>query len=403
MMGDLLKGFRNVTFPYNGAGDFATIDSAGATTIRNAKVSENNSAVPRDRLTFRYNYFKNANDVEGFRLGNTLPGAPFPEFREVFPASKSYDAHFYTLGFEKTFMDAMASFEVRVPLANTLDSDLDLIGSRPITTGIPAPRNVPNDGTLGNTDTELQDISFILKGVIWRNQTLLISGGTGFTIPTGEDAKVFVVDTYDDIQGLEPFAPGFNPAFSPFPVPSVFDTQQLGFGNNIRTRDFFVENEIYELSPFLAMAAVPTERTFLNAFLQVNLPLNSADVRYREQRVDVVPRDFFPNVSAVNQFGVQFGPGGTEGIFDESGSIEDQTLLQADIGGGYWLYRNRGAEDITGVASLLELHYTTTLEIGGVVELANTATLAVGYVAPLRDEFDKTFDGEVNVQFNLYR
>jgi hypothetical protein len=129
--------------------------------------------------------------------------------------------------------------------------------------------------------------------------------------------------------------------------------------------------------------------------------------------------------------------------FTQRGTIEDQSLLQLDIGGGYWLYRNPMAQYVTGIASLLELHYTTTLEdadiltfqpqpvlfefdratrefptrvgnlanrvdflnltIGGVIEIDRDATLAVGYVAPLRDDFDRTFDGELNVQFNLYR
>ncbi len=75
MMGDLLKGFRSVSFQYNGAGDFAPVLSAGATTLRNNKVSENNSAVPRTRVSFRYNYFHNANSVQGFQRG--------PQTREV--------------------------------------------------------------------------------------------------------------------------------------------------------------------------------------------------------------------------------------------------------------------------------------------------------------------------------
>ena len=487
MIGDLLKGYRSVSFPYNGGGDFSPVLSAGATTLRNNKVSENNSAVPRDRFSFRYNYFHNANDVQGFRQSTaTTSVTNFNEFFRppvdvplVVPASRSFDAHYYTFGFEKTFWDSMASLEVRVPFAHTLDSDQTFIASREIPgTGAPAgvsafslpntntggaqtlPVNVPldaaplvfpGDDVLGSSDTELQDITLILKSVLWqsRDRRMLVSVGLGGTIPTGEDVDITVVDAYDDVQLFEPgtFDGGgtvTDPNLAFQPGVSPFNSSVLGSAVNLRTRDISVENEIWEATPFLALVALPTERTFVNGFLQLNVPLNSADVTYRERRVDIVARDIFPNATGVNSAGMMFGPNGLEGDFRQDGKIEDQLLLQVDIGGGYWLIRNPQAQYMTGLASLLELHYTTTLEdadivefqpdpalfgsgtsifedparignlgnrvdilnltIGGAVELANTATLAVGYVTPLRDEeFDRTFDGELNVQFNLYR
>ncbi len=461
MMGDLLRGFRSVSFQYNGGGDFAPILSAGSTTLRNTKVAENNSAIPRDRLTFRYNFFNNATAVQGYKTAPTdQTVSNFPSFvatnpnaqipiQRIIPTTKNYDAHFYTFGFEKTFWDRMASIELRVPFATTLSARQNFIGSKQVPgtgagpgltsfAGIPvnvpvgaAPLVTPGTDVLGASATQIQDLSFILKRVLYisADSRFLLSGGLGVTAPTAPDVKVTVVDSYDDLQGFEPNG-------------SVFDLSNLGSATNIRRRDITVKNQIWDMAPFLAMVATPTNRTFVNGFFQVDVPLNSADVYYRETRTDIVARDIFPNTTAMNSFGT-FGPNGSEGVLKQQGKISGQSLLQMDLGGGYWLYRNPTARGITGLASLMELHYTTTLEnadivnfqpqpqlfntglstfeaptrignlanridilnltLGGVVQVANAGTLAVGYVAPLRNGMNRTFDGELNVQFNLYR
>jgi hypothetical protein len=120
--------------------------------------------------------------------------------------------------------------------------------------------------------------------------------------------------------------------------------------------------------------------------------------------------------------------------------------MQIDVGGGYWLYRNPSKRrSLSGLAALAELHYTTTLDDADIVTVPETPirtgtqanpigpldpprlgnlanrldilnvtvgtqmlfgeniAVAVGYVAPLRDDFDRTFDGELNVQLNLLR
>ncbi len=468
MMGDLLRGFRSVNFQYNGGGDFAPILTAGSTTLRNSKVAENNSAIPRDRFTFRYNFFNNATAVQGYKtapdpngrtVGNfpdfeaTNPNARIP-VQQVIPATKSYNAHFYTFGFEKTFWDQMASLELRIPFATTLSARQNFIASQPVPgtgagpgltsfAGIPvnvpvgaAPLVTPGTDVLGATATQIQDLSFILKRVLYISQDrrFLMSGGMGVTAPTAPDVKVSIVDSYDDPQLFEP--PG-----------SVFDLVDFdpnGIATNMRRRDITVKNQIWDVAPFLAMVATPTNRTFVNGFMQVDVPLNSADVYYRETRTDIVARDIFPNATATNSNGMVFGPNGSEGTFRQKAKINGQSLLQMDIGGGYWLYRNPAARRVTGLASLMELHYTSTLEnadivtfqpqpslfltgdattkeaptrignlanrvdilnltLGGVVQVANAGTLAVGYVAPLRSGFNRTFDGELNVQFNVYR
>jgi hypothetical protein len=433
MMGDLLRAYRGVTFSYLQAGDFAVSNTSGAVNFRNSKVAENNSAVPRDRVSFRYNYFKNAIQVRGLESSPTL-GAPFNvagvpfQFNEVQAGSRDYDVHLYTVGLEKTFMDGLGSVEVRLPFARTLDSSLDLISGVPIVAVpgiVPAVQPTPGQ-TLGQSDSEIQDMNIILKAVLAQDQRWIVSTGLGLTIPTGEDLDVRVVDYSNDIAG-DPGDAFANRGINAF----AFDQ---------RTRDFQIENETWGIAPYLAAAVQPTDRTFVNAFFQIDVPLNSSDWQFRERDIDLEIQAFtdFFGLQALN-LEEQFRSAA-------SGTIEDQTLMHIDIGGGYWVYQNPCASGLRGVAALLELHYTTTLEDADIVVVPETpirtqdgsggligplaaprlgnianrvdylnltmgsqmiigrnAALAAGYVVPLRDDLDRTFDGELNVQLNLYR
>jgi hypothetical protein len=440
MMGDLLRAYRGITFSYLQAGDFAIANTSGAVNFRNSKVAENNNAIPRDRLTFRYNYFKEALQVDGLQFSPFLgppisqtATSPIRQFHQVQPASKSYNVHLYTVGFEKTFLDNMASVEVRVPFARTIDSNLNLVSGDlifDVPDVVPLVQPTPR-GTLGDADTELQDMNLILKAIIAQDpgQRWVVSAGLGVTIPTGEDLNARVVDFSNDIQG------DFGDAFSNRP-PNQFAFDQ-------RTRWFEIQNQTWGIAPFLAAAMTPTNRTFVNAFAQVDIPLNSSDWTFRETDIDLEllhdPTVFLPNSPLPRELQhIQFDR-------TLSGTIDDQYLLQLDVGAGYWFYRNPCKKCVKGVAGLLELHYTGTLNdadivtipeiplrtglqndpigptppprlgnianrvdilnvtIGSHILVGPHASISTAYVAPLRDELDRTFDGELNVQLNLYR
>jgi hypothetical protein len=334
--------------------------------------------------------------------------------------------------------------EVRVPFANTLSSDLNLVSGFPVSVAPGIVPAVPTSAgeTLGDTATEIQDMNLILKAIIAQDpcQRWTVASGLGIIIPTGEDLNVRVVDYNDDnvlafIRGTDPgelVDPDINEAIRRVTV------GQFAFDQ--RTRDFLIENETWGLSPFLAAAAQPTDKTFVNGFFQIDVPLNSSDWSFSESDVDLEQLAF-----------VQAGTGTlspVQSTNSASGTIEDQTLMHIDLGAGYWLYQNPCSPTVKGLAALMELHYTTTLEdadivvvpetpittglggspfnrvgpldrpqlgnianrvdylnltLGSTIVLGNDATLAVGYVAPLRDDLDRTFDGEVNVQLNIYR
>lgn len=95
-----------------------------------------------------------------------------------------------------------------------------------------------------------------------------------------------------------------------------------------------VHNDAVLLMPYLGLLVSPDDLTFGHAFVQLDVPANG-------NRIDVPPL--------------------------VSGVYNDQSLLYLDASVGRWLYRDAEADYLRGLAALLELHYTTTLQDTDVV------------------------------------
>jgi hypothetical protein len=154
--------------------------------------------------------------------------------------------------------------------------------------------------------------------------------------------------------------------------------------------------------PFAGFVSAPSDRIFYQGFAQLDIGANGNRIDY-QNRVD--------------------GSG-------QLGVLNEQNLLYLDLSGGYWLYRNPCARGLTGLASLLEIHYTTTLQdtdaverdiylynplrftfnnpanrvdvvdltVGLHAEFANHTLCRVGGVIPLSSGDNRSFDSEVQVQ-----
>jgi hypothetical protein len=84
-------------------------------SVRNFKISENQSPKPQDRVFFDFNYYNNLNDTL-----NRLDLSPITQMK----------AYIYNFGVEKTFNNGMGSLGVRVPLDNlTANSFGNIIGT----------------------------------------------------------------------------------------------------------------------------------------------------------------------------------------------------------------------------------------------------------------------------------
>lgn len=171
--------------------------------------------------------------------------------------------------------------------------------------------------------------------------------------------------------------------------------------------NFRIKNEAVHLLPFVGFLHAPHESFFYQMFVQGDFPTKG-------NPIDFVAPD---------------GPG-------HLGSLNEQSLLFLDFSAGYWLYRADSPTStnwLTGLASVLELHYTSTLQdpdtvsgtlgsqglvfnfgnaagrvdvlnltVGLHAQLASQTTLRVGGAFPLRDKDDKLFDAEFQLSINQY-
>lgn len=198
MIGDSFGGSFLLDEPNSGSSSpIQTVSIAGGD--RRFKIAENVSPIPRDRVFFNYNHFENAlND----HLGRSI----------------ALDR--YTAGIEKTVWDELASIELRLPVAQGLNSTQDFAS---------------ND-TRG---AELSNLSMAFKGVLIGGTDWLISGGSTLTLPTGD---------------------GYVEAFA-------------------GDRNFFVDNDAVHLAPFIGWLVLPRPQWFAQGFVQTDFDLNGNEVR----------------------------------------------------------------------------------------------------------------------------
>jgi hypothetical protein len=162
------------------------------------------------------------------------------------------------------------------------------------------------------------------------------------------------------------------------------------------TRILELHHQSVHLLPFLAMLRASECGWYWQSFLQLDIAANGD------------PVDFDIAGANLNRVGV----------------LQDQTLLLADIGVGYWLVGGPGDES-PGIAATAELHYTTALQQADAIRLGalnltsslnrfdalnfttglniainDRMNIRPAFVIPLADDI---FDYEAMVQANLWR
>lgn len=218
-----------------------------------SKVSENNSALPQDRIGFNFSSLQRVPIGVRFATGTIVD-----------------DVQEYRLFGEKTLLDGMVSVDFVVPVYNTSER---VIGT--------------NDEFVASPQLqgEFGDLAFGIKGLLHRSSKLAVSAGMRVEAPTSEEIYVNVANTR-------------------------------------------LEDAVWHFTPYLATQWTPSQRLFANSFLS-----------YRLNSTSMVSTS-------------------TAGTF----KVREPTYLMVDSSLGYWWLRRPERRGLTGLASVLELHYTTSPE-----------------------------------------
>ncbi len=320
MFGDAFPDRPNVlTLDLQKRGGIINLATVTVDTVGRTKVSDDNSPLPRDRVFFDYDYF------------NRVPLTPAGQ-----------DVHRYTPGFEKTFFDQMASIEVRMPFAATLDSDQTL----------GATQNMRN--------AEFGNLHVTLKGLLYATPCLHVAAGLGIDIPTADDTQLFV--------------------------------------NN---REFLrVRNEAVVLTPYIAYLVTPNDRLFFQNWLAFDLLTNGNSVILLPGNVESA------NVGRLNdqnvlQIDAQLG----YWLYKAEDHCAWVTALAPFVELHYNSSINDadGVQFSRFSLAPRSGHFDElNLSTGVVAQFGDNCTLSLGAAFPLKEGTNRSFDYQLGVRANFF-
>lgn len=353
-------------------GLFAQNLSHPSLTNGRLNIAENNSPLIGDRCYFTYRHFENASSLD---YRNGVPGGG--------SASQNIDRVMF--GIERQLTDT-SSLEFRLPFNGQLDSNLltSQFGNQPA-----VPYNT--------TNFELGNINLIFKQALIDTDDFYFSGGVGLNLPTAPDVKIRnrIVD------------PNYQ-VFDFSRTPPIF----LGTTSVNLDQQIAVRNQTVNLSPYFSAVFRPSDRIFMQGFLQCDVPLNRSSVSVDE----------FFTTGISNPI--------SQGSF--RGNLQQQILLRANVGvGRWWRYRDN-SRYFHSIATMFEVHYTTSLNdadnagpfrlnsnltpiftqttIGNVANRVDVVNLTAGVpmivgrttitnavTVPIRGELNRSFDFEYSL------
>lgn len=312
--------------------------------MRVAKIAENNSPLPRDRVYFMHHHFHNAISGSDFSWING----------EYSQRLVDYSVNRSTLGFEKTFLDGVLSADIRIPFQDSIEFSAGMLDLQDLP---PAFTSRTESGALG-------DISLALKALLFTTSRSAISAGLMLTAPT---------------------------------APDVIGEQFL--------MQYRLENEAVHLAPFIGALYQPGSDWFFQSFVQVDVdpngnpllitPFDEEDVL--EAGVLQDQTLLYVDLSAGRWLVRRPRQYLLTGVAALAELHYTTTLQHADEVDYSQMF------DYLVVGNLDNRVDVMNLTAGLHFELRNGMNLRAAMVTPLRESEDnRCFDSELNVQANWY-
>lgn len=342
MFGDFFQSGGDFNFGPNLRADQGLPQTAGSFSVpppgggRRVKISENNKALPDDRLIFSYNHFENA-----LQFSEAQPTDPSTAVTRTFPIDR------YSFGIEKTFLDGFWSCELRMPFQGTFDFE-----------------GTHTRGTSG----QVGNLAVILKHLLYQDEELATVIGLGIDIPTGSDFEVLD-------RSAVPFLPPtrftfHNDALHVLPYAGFLYGGDLPYFVN-----GFVQVDIATEGNRLEAGREGGPSRVLGRFNEQNLLFVDLGTGYWLYRNDF--DGGLTNLAAILEF-------------HYTSSLQDADVIQGVAGGRPFIYTNNiNRFDIVNVTAGFQAQFNnlTSLRVAGVFPLGE-------------EDDERFFDSEVQVQIN---
>ncbi len=307
-----------------GSGNRQLPQGGGATR---AKIAENSSSLPLDRFIFNYNHFHNA-------------------INENMQFASNIDR--FTVGVEKTFLDQMASIEVRFPFV--VDNDFA----------------IPGDFSRNGSD--VGNLSVTLKGVLTSDADSLLAAGLTIDTPTG-GGSLLVNEGFTD--------------------PLTVD----------------VSNDAVHLAPFLGFLAATNNTNTHQGFIQVDVATNPNAIQFSDSSGTTNTELLEQTLLYIDyQFATELYHAGRRSrsacdIYRILGLAElhyTTTLEDSDI-----VISGTPSNPLFEVTSFGNRLDVVNLTFGLHTEFSSGTQLRFGTVAPITSDDDRFFDFEFQAQLNV--
>ena len=287
--------------------------------VGRVKIAENTSPMPRDRVFFNYSHFEN-----------------------VPLTANGTNVNRFTPGFEKTFNEGAASFELRLPFATTLSS------------------NVSATGVTDGDQLEFGDISMSYKSLFYRDDELAFSGGLQVALPTADPVNVNLSDGTTIVK---------------------------------------IKNQSVHLMPFVGALLTPNDRLFAQAFLQFDVAANGNDVLAnfdltKLRRIGSVQDSTYAYLDLSVGYWAYLADDQEAYLSGVAPMFElhyNQSLQSGDV------VRSSNNFQLGSFGSNFSV---VNAVIGTTFQFGPSSALTMGYAVPLGSGNDQQFDGEFRVSFN---